>query len=86
MTSVLPYAVVNAVHTHPTGSAGLPPDDGVSEPDKKWVALWHHLTARAHPRNPCRFLAERLPQHMPERHQGGLTLPPVDFEGRHSLL
>lgn len=36
MTSVIPYAALNAVHAHPTGSAGLPVDDGVSEPEKKF--------------------------------------------------
>lgn len=35
MTSVLPLAVMNTAHTHPTGSQGLPEDDGVSDPDKK---------------------------------------------------
>ena len=36
MTAVLPYAALNAVHTHPTGGPGLPPDDGLMEPDKKF--------------------------------------------------
>lgn len=35
MTAVIPYAFLNMVHTHPTGSQGLPPDDGFSIPDKK---------------------------------------------------
>lgn len=35
ITSVIPYAAINIVHTHPTGSAGLPVDDGFSTPDKK---------------------------------------------------
>eukprot|EP00775_Hariotina_reticulata_P006654 gene6654-6879_t len=37
ITSVIPYAAINVVHTHPTGSAGLPIDDGFSTPDKKFV-------------------------------------------------
>jgi hypothetical protein len=35
ITAVVPYAALNCVHTHPTGSAGLPADDGFTEPDKK---------------------------------------------------
>jgi len=35
ITSVIPYAAINIVHTHPTGSAGLPVDDGFSTPDKR---------------------------------------------------
>lgn len=49
MTAVLPYAALNAVHTHPAGGPGLPVDDGLTEPDKKfnvrvmlpwWVVAW----------------------------------------------
>lgn len=36
MTAVLPYAALNAVHTHPTGGPGLPADDGLTEPDKRF--------------------------------------------------
>jgi len=36
ITAVIPYAVLNAVHTHPSGSPGLPPDDGLTDPDKKF--------------------------------------------------
>ncbi len=44
-TAVFPYALLNAVHSKPTGSKGLPADDGVSEPNKKWVGsnLWDLL-------------------------------------------
>lgn len=34
--AVLPYAALNAVHSHPSGSPGLPADDGLTEPDKKF--------------------------------------------------
>ncbi|KAI8463876.1 MAG: nucleotide-diphospho-sugar transferase [Monoraphidium minutum] len=36
VSAVLPYAAFNCVHTHPTGSYGLPPDDGLTEPDTKF--------------------------------------------------
>jgi hypothetical protein len=28
---------MNVCHTHPTGSPGLPPDDGLMAPDKTYV-------------------------------------------------
>eukprot|EP00879_Flechtneria_rotunda_P011197 GHRR01011695.1.p1 GENE.GHRR01011695.1~~GHRR01011695.1.p1 ORF type:complete len:695 (+),score=198.24 GHRR01011695.1:342-2426(+) len=37
MTAVVPYAFINAVHTNPTGSPGLPADDSMTEPDKKFT-------------------------------------------------
>uniref|UniRef100_A0A383V9F4 Glycosyltransferase 2-like domain-containing protein n=1 Tax=Tetradesmus obliquus TaxID=3088 RepID=A0A383V9F4_TETOB len=37
ITAVIPYAALNCVHTHPTGSPGLPADDGFTEPDKKFT-------------------------------------------------
>ncbi|GBF89253.1 six-hairpin glycosidase [Raphidocelis subcapitata] len=37
MTSVVPYALLNVVHTHPSGSGGLPADDGLMEPDKRFT-------------------------------------------------
>jgi hypothetical protein len=34
MTAVIPYGLLNTVHVHPVKGAGLPVDDGVSQPDK----------------------------------------------------
>ena len=34
---MVPYALLNMVHTHPSGSGGLPADDGLMEPDKKFT-------------------------------------------------
>ena len=38
ITAVIPYAAINVIHTHPTGSPGLPVDDGISLPDKTCVS------------------------------------------------
>lgn len=34
VTAVIPYALINCIHTHPAGSPGLPIDDGMTQPDK----------------------------------------------------
>jgi hypothetical protein len=34
ISAVIPYAVLNVVHTHPSSSPGLPADDGSMQPDK----------------------------------------------------
>jgi hypothetical protein len=34
ISAVLPYGLLNVCHTHPTGSQGLPADDGTLLPDK----------------------------------------------------
>lgn len=34
ISAVLPYSIINVCHIHPTGSQGLPPDDGTLLPDK----------------------------------------------------
>jgi cellulose synthase/poly-beta-1,6-N-acetylglucosamine synthase-like glycosyltransferase len=39
VSAVIPYGLVNTVHTHPAGSPGLPVDDGTTEPpdEEKFV-------------------------------------------------
>lgn len=34
ISAVIPYGVINVCHTHPSGSLGLPADDGTLLPDK----------------------------------------------------
>jgi len=34
ISAVIPYGVINVCHTHPSGSPGLPVDDGTLSPDK----------------------------------------------------
>lgn len=39
ISAVVPYGLVNICHTHPTGSPGLPADDGTLLPDKTSALL-----------------------------------------------